>query len=141
MLSEHTMSTSTVFDDPSTLSAGTSRTYRVRSITLGNIHLVGGNDITLGGTQYSDAEANTLQAAPSGLTATADSDTAITLTWDAGGDAIHGYEVERKSGDGYFMPVDPAHSGTDAMYEDTGLTRGTEYTYRVRSVMSTVPST
>ena len=141
MLESHTMSSNTVFDDPSTLPAGTSRTYRVRSITLGNVLLVGGNDITLGGTQYSEAEANTLLAAPSGLTATADSDTAITLTWDAGGDAIHGYEVERKSGDGDFMPVDPAHSGTDAMYEDTGLTRGTEYTYRVRSVMSTVPST
>ena len=141
MLVRHTMSTSTVFDDPSTLPAGTSRTYRVRSINLGNVLLVGGDDITLGGTQYSEAEANTLQAAPSGLNATADSDTAITLTWDAGGDAIHGYEVERKSGDGDFMPVDPAHSGTDAMYADTGLTRGTEYTYRVRSVMSTVPST
>ena len=143
VLESHTMSTDTVYDDPNMLMAGESRTYMVRSITLGNIHLVGGDDITLGGTPAATATTSTLEAGPSGLTATPDSGTAITLTWDAGGedaDEIHGYEVERKSGTGYYMAVDPAHSGTDAMYADTGLTRGTEYTYRVRSIRSTVPS-
>ena len=143
ILVAHTMSTETVFVDPSVLMSGSSRTYRVRSITLGNVHLVGGSDITLGGTPYSEASARTLQAAPTGLTATAsyaDEMHSITVTWDAGGDAINGYEVERKSSDGDFMAVDPAHTGTAATYADSGLTAGTEYTYRVRSIMSTVPS-
>ena len=150
MLRSHTMSTETVYVDPSVLMPGSSRTYRVRSITLGNVDLVSGSDITLGGTKYSEASASTMQAAPTGLTAMASYDSAtemhsITVTWDAGGDAIDAYEVERayKMDDGSmsaWMAVDPAHTGTNAMYMDSGLMQGTEYTYRVRSIMSTVPS-
>jgi hypothetical protein len=67
--------------------------------------------------------------------AAATSDTMITVTWEApasnGGSDITGYMVQSKYGDGEWMDVDPAHTGMDMMYMDTGLMSGTTYYYRV----------
>ena len=117
----------TEFTD-STMMPGSSRTYRVRTVTIG-----GTSEL------YAETTGMSQQAAPANVTATTNSATSVTLTWDAGGDAITGYEVERKTGDGDFMAVDPAHSGTNAMYMDTTVTADNAYTYRVRSVIDRMP--
>ena len=74
-------------------------------------------------------------SAPTGVAATADSDTQITLRWDvgSGGRGITGYMVQRKSGTGAFAAVSPAHTGTTT-YVDIGLTASTSYTYQVRAM-------
>ena len=79
------------------------------------------------------AEANPfLPAAPTGVTATANSaGTAIEVTW-TGADTATGYEVERDAGSGY-EGVDPAHAGDAASYTDNNVTAGMTYTYQVRS--------
>jgi hypothetical protein len=70
--------------------------------------------------------------------AAATSDTMITVTWEApasnGGSDITGYMVQSKYGDGEWMDVDPAHTGMEMMYMDTGLMPGTTYYYRVRAM-------
>ena len=74
---------------------------------------------------------------PMGVSATANSDTQITLSWTAAsGRAIAGYMVQRKSGNGAFAAVSPAHMGTDTLYVDMGLTPSTSYTYQVRAMRS-----
>ena len=79
--------------------------------------------------------------APSGVSAMADDmegRTTINVSWMApasdGGSDITGYMVQSKYGDGEWMDVDPAHTGTDRMYMDTGLMSGITYYYRVRAM-------
>ena len=75
--------------------------------------------------------------APTAVSATANSDTQITLSWTAAsGRGVNGYMVQRKSGTGAFAAVSPAHTGTVTMYVDTGLTPSTSYTYQVRAMRS-----
>lgn len=73
-------------------------------------------------------------AGPSNLQATANSTTEISLSWGAGlGQAT--YELQRKGGAASdFATVSDTITGTS--HDDTGLTAGTEYTYRVRGVSS-----
>ena len=135
-----TRSKITTFTDPTTLPAATTRTYRVRAITLG------------GESNPAEASATTPQEAPAGVTVTPSYDSAtmmhsITVAWTAPGadSAITGYDVQRAymMDDGNmsdWMDVDPAHTGMDAMYMDSGLMAGTMYYYQVRSIISTVPS-
>ncbi len=135
VLVENTHSTKTQFTDPTMLAPGTKRTYKVYSITLGGV-----------GTQAAEATATTLHAPPADLAAAASYDSAtkahsITLTWTAGGTGVTEYQVERKSGTDAFAAVKPPHVGKAATYKDmTGLTAGAEYTYRVRTIVNTMPS-
>ena len=82
--------------------------------------------------------------APTGVTATADSPTAITVKWtaptDNGGTAITGYKVMWKmsSADAY-ADADMMMTAADAdpvptTLQVTGLTEGTEYTFTVKAV-------
>jgi glucose/arabinose dehydrogenase/chitodextrinase len=74
-------------------------------------------------------------SAPSGLTATAASPTQVNLSWTAATDnvAVAGYRVERCQGAGC---TDFAEVGTSTgtTFNNTGLTAGTSYSYRVRAV-------
>ena len=76
----------------------------------------------------------TAPTAPTGFTATAASSTQINLSWTASTDnvGVAGYRVERCQGAGCstFTQVGTA-SGTT--FNDTGLTLGTVYAYRVRA--------
>ena len=81
--------------------------------------------------------------APQMVMAAATSDTMITVTWEApasnGGSAITGYMVQRAymMDDGTmseWMDVDPAHTGMDMEYVDTGLMPYTTYYYRVAAM-------
>ncbi len=113
------------------LSAGTRRDYRV----------VAANSSGLGFSERSNVAHTTTDAAsapgaPTGLTATADGQTVINLSWaapaDNGGAAITGYRVQWSSnGNAPWTDVTPAHTGTGRTYRHTGLSAGTTRHYRV----------
>lgn len=67
-------------------------------------------------------------AAPSGLTASAVSDSQIDLTWSDNSSFESGFEIERDN-----TVVDTVAADTTS-YSDTGLSSGKEYTYRVRAI-------
>ena len=68
---------------------------------------------------------------PTGLTATVDGATQISLSWTHVGLAADRYDVERKSGGGAFANVGMP---TTTSFMDSGLTASTDYIYRVRAV-------
>ena len=118
------------------LTPGTKYTFLVRSITLGNVHLVGGNDVTLGGTGYSEASASTADAmvpdAPTGVTATANSDTQITVNWtapaDPAGAPVTGYIIERRyTGDMMGDIPSDGYSGTDGANRSFAFSNAMEW--------------
>ena len=95
----------------------------------------------------SDAASATTEAtgapgAPTGLTATADGQSAIDLAWtapaDTGTSAITGYRIDRLSDDFLSWIVLAANTGTTATtYEDTGLDPGTFRIYSVAAINGT----
>lgn len=78
--------------------------------------------------------------APTGMTATTSSDTAIALSWTApasdGGESITGYKIERKIAAGSWSDLVADTGTTGTTYSDTGLTASTLYTYRVSAINS-----
>jgi hypothetical protein len=71
--------------------------------------------------------------APTNLTATANSASQITLTWD-NVTSESGYKIERCQGAGCSSFSQIAQVGTDVTsYPDTGLTASTSYSYRIRA--------
>ncbi|MFZ6040506.1 S8 family serine peptidase [Vibrio natriegens] len=75
-------------------------------------------------------EPATLPAAPTSLSATAVSDTEITLTWEDNSNNEQGFRIERNSGSGW--EVDFASVGANVTtYSDTGLTAENSYDYQV----------
>ena len=75
---------------------------------------------------------------PDGLVANATSASEISLSWNAGL-LQTAYELQRKEGAGSYSTVSDTITVTS--YTDTGLTAGTEYTYRVRGVSAGGEST
>src|SRR5207244_2099413 len=125
-------STATTYSDIG-LMHGTSYTYRVSAINS-----VGTSSPS------SIASATTLAVAPSpptGLAATAVSSSQINLSWappaDNGGSAITGYKIERSADGGSTWSTLVANTGiSGTTFSDTGLVRGTTYTYRVSAINS-----
>ena len=78
---------------------------------------------------------STAPGAPSNVVATAGSASLVTVTWTASSDAPADteYEIQRKTGSGNYAGLDPAHSGTAAIYVDGNVSASTSYTYRVRA--------
>jgi hypothetical protein len=78
--------------------------------------------------------------APTGLTATTASSTAIDLAWtapvDDGGEEIIGYQIQRRSpaGSGDWTTIVADTESTGTTYQDTGLTPETQYEYRVAAI-------
>ena len=122
----------TSYTDESTpdIDGGEVRMYRV-----GSRSAAAGAPVWSTEVMYPAAHGDHVPDAPMAVMATAMGATQITVTWttpsDNGGSDITGYMVQSKYGDGEWMDVDPAHTGMDMMYMDTGLMSGTTYYYRV----------
>jgi len=89
----------------------------------------------IGDSSYSN-EANAsfvLPNAPSGLTATDQPSAQIRLAWMDNSDNETGFRLERKTGAGGTYAQIAAPSVNAITYDDSGLSAGTTYTYRVRS--------
>jgi lysophospholipase L1-like esterase len=77
-----------------------------------------------------ESEVQTLPAAPSGLTAQAQSATSVKLTWTDNSADETGFKIERKTGTGVFEEIAVVTANTST-YTHTGLQPSTSYTYRV----------
>ena len=113
------------------LSAGTRRDYRVVAANSSGLGFSDRSNVA-----HATTNAATAPGAPSSVTATADGQTVINLTWtlpaDNGGRAILGYRVQWSSnGNAPWTNVTPAHTGTGRTYRHTGLSAGTTRHYRV----------
>jgi len=75
----------------------------------------------------------TIPAAPSGLTATANSSSQITLNWTDNSSNETGFRVERSPNGSSNWTQIATPSANATSYADTGLTASTTYHYRVRS--------
>ena len=75
--------------------------------------------------------------APTGLTATAISDSQINLSWIDHATAETGFKIERKTGSGGTYAQIATVGANVTSYSDTGLSAGTTYFYRVRANNST----
>ena len=122
--------TGTTYSDTG-LTAGTSYSYRVRATDAASN--LSGYSNTASTTTQADTQAPT---SPTNLTAAAISGTQINLSWTASTDnvGVTGYLIERCQGAGCstFAQI-AAPAGTGTTYNDTGLTAGTSYSYRVRA--------
>jgi chitodextrinase len=124
---------STAYSDTG-LTASTAYTYRVRAVNAGNN--VSDYSATVGSTTSGSGGGGdtTPPSAPSGLTATANSSSQITLTWSAATDnvGVTGYLLERCQGASCTSFGQIATPSTTS-YSDTGLSASTAYSYRVRA--------
>ena len=117
------------------LTAGGTWSYRVRAISLSGGH-------TLEGEWSAEASATTDSGgpanAPTGLTATADGENRIDLSWTApaaGGGSVTGYRVEHSTDEGESKTWERvATLGNVTSYSHTGLMSGTDHYYRVAAL-------
>jgi hypothetical protein len=115
------------------LTAATSYIYRVRAVNAGGAS--GYSNETTATTQQSTSA----PAAPSNLTATANSSTQITLTWSDNSADETAFKIERRTGSGSYAEVASTGSNVTS-YVDASLTASTSYTYRARAVNTVGPS-
>ena len=115
------------------LTAGTTRHYRVSAINSAGTGPVSNTD-------SATTDAATAPGAPTGLTATADGQTEIDLSWNApaddGGAAITGYKIEVSTNGSSWSDLAADTGSTSASYSHTGLTAGTTRHYRVSAINS-----
>ena len=106
------------------LSASTTYYYRVRA------------NNAAGDSSYSNeagaTTAGTRPAAPSNLTASAASASQINLAWRDNANNETGFKIERKAGSGSWNQIATV-SANATTYQNTGLSAGTTYYYRVRA--------
>jgi len=130
----NTGSTSTTYSDTG-LNPNTSYTYRVSAI---NSVGTSSPSNTASATTPSDV---TVPSSPTELAAETISSSQIDLSWAApandGGSTITGYDVERSLDNGNTWYIVVSNTGSDdTAYNDTGLSQGTNYTYRVSAINS-----
>lgn len=124
---EVTQPTGTAYNDTGRTPAATYR-YRVRATdAAANLGAYSG----IAGATTPDTLG---PSAPSGLAATAQSSTEISLSWTAAADnvAVTGYRVERCEGAGCASFAEIAQP-TGGTFNDTGRSPATSYSYRVRA--------
>jgi len=110
--------------EESSLTYGETYTYRVRAYTL------------LNQSDYSNESlAKMVIPAPTDLNAVAIDDQTIKLTWTDNCLFESGFKIERKAGSSDFVQVAEVTANTTT-YEESGLTYGETYTYRIRAYTS-----
>jgi len=118
------------YSDPG-LTAGTSYSYRVRAVD-GAGNLSGYSNVAT-----AVPPDTTVPSTPTGLAATAASNTQINLTWNASTDnvGVTGYRVYRCNNKrATCTPNTQIATATTNSYSDTGLKASTTYRYRVLAV-------
>ncbi|MDN5203083.1 DUF1593 domain-containing protein [Fulvivirgaceae bacterium BMA10] len=89
----------------------------------------------------SASNCSTPPAPPSSLTATAASSSQIDLTWVDGSSTETGFEIERSTGNNSSFTLITTTAANATSYNDTGLTSGTIYYYRIRAIDASTQST
>ena len=88
----------------------------------------------------SDETPVSLPSAPTGLTATVNSNGSITLTWNnPNDDTITGYQILRRrlaEGEGTLSVYVANTNRADTTYTDTDVTAGTQHVYRIKAINS-----
>ena len=117
------------------LTAGTTRHYRVSAINSAGTGPASNSDSAT--TEQASAAA---PGAPTGLTATADGQTEIDLSWtapsDDGGASITGYKIEVSTNGSSWSDLLTDTGSTSISYSHTGLSAGTTRHYRVSAINS-----
>ena len=134
-LEANTRSTSTSYSHTG-LTAGSTRHYRVSAInSVGTGPASNVDDATT-----ESAPVATAPGAPTGLTATADGQTEIDLSWrapsDDGGVDITGYRIEVSTNSSNWSDLESNTDSTSTSYSHTGLTAGSTRHYRVSAINS-----
>ena len=133
-LAADTGSTSTSYNHTG-LTAGTARHYRASAINSVGTSLASS---TVSAT--TDSAAPTFPDPPTGLTATANGQTQIDLSWTApqsdGGAAITGYRIEVSADGSTWSDLAADTSSTSTSYNHTGLTAGSTRYYRASAINS-----
>ena len=117
------------------LTAGATRHYRVSAINSAGTGPASSSD-----SATTEASPVTKPGAPTGLTATANGQTQIDLSWtapsDDGGAAITGYRIEVSTDGSSWTNLVADTGSTTTSYSHTGLTAGTTRHYRVSAINS-----
>jgi hypothetical protein len=113
--------------------------FTVPTVTNGHIYIGTSNSLVVYGLL---AQATQAPAAPTNLTAAAQSGTAVLLKWtdnDTAPNTATGYDVEESVGGGAFTQVATANAGATS-FTVGGLQPSTAYTFRVRAFNAVGPS-
>ena len=133
-LESDTRSTATSYSHTG-LTAGATRHYRVSAINSAGAGPASNTD-----SATTEAAPATRPGAPTGLTATADGQTEIDLSWTApssdGGADITGYRIEVSTGGSSWSDLVADTGSTTTSYSHTGLTAGATRHYRVSAINS-----
>ena len=117
------------------LTAGNTRHYRVSAINSEGVGTASNTD-----SATTEAAPATKPGAPTGLTATADGQTEIDLSWtepsDDGGATITGYKIEVSTDGSNWSDLVSDTGSTTTSYSHTGLTAGATRHYRVSAINS-----
>ena len=117
------------------LTAGSTRHYRVSAINS-----AGTGPASSADSANTEAAAANKPGAPTGLTATADGQTEIDLSWtepsDDGGASITGYKIEVSTNGSSWSDLVADTGSTGTSYSHTGLTASSTRHYRVSAINS-----
>lgn len=116
-----------------------SGTLSTTSLPLGQQTLYAVAIDNLGASSLSVSTTLTVQPAASGVTATATGGRTVHLTWAGGAGGFDGFAIERSASGGAFTPVAQVPA-TATTFDDSGLTPGTSYVYRLRAISGGVQS-
>ena len=129
---DDTNSTSTSYSHTG-LTAGSTRHYRVSAINSEGTGPVSNTD-------SATTNAATKPGKPTGLSATADGQTEIDLSWsapsDGGGASITGYRIEVSNNGSDWTDLVTDTNSTSTSYSHTGLAAGSTRHYRVSAINS-----
>ena len=121
----------------STLATQAANTYSHTALTVDTSYQYRVSAINGSGTSAASpvVTISTLLAAPTTLALTAASANEIDLAWTASTDAT-GYKIERSLNNAIWTTLtpSPALTGSSSSYNDTGLTAGTTYYYRLSAI-------
>ncbi|WP_165071831.1 fibronectin type III domain-containing protein [Paludisphaera rhizosphaerae] len=135
--------TSVVLDsrEASQFHDGLYQTWDVRGSVQFRITRVGGSNAVVSGIFFDPVPGtSTAPATPTGVAASAVSDSAVQVTWTASAGA-DGYTIERSVNGTNWLPLDTTVGTNATSYTDSNLSEGTRFYYRVAATNASGTST